>query len=82
MRFIILIFVLAGLISCQVLNDLDTPKVVELAKVQHQCTDIKVLISASDWKVLDVCGTKRYYDFGVWCSDCSSTWRERKLKQQ
>ncbi len=78
-QVLLLVWLAIGLIGCPASSsDGRTAKVIALAKIQHKCADVQFLHGASDWKVLNVCGTKRYYAYEVWCSDYSPTWRERK----
>ncbi len=53
-------------------------EVVALAKAQHKCDNVKIVSEGFGWHVLNVCGVKRFYEYGRWCESCSVTWRERK----
>ena len=47
-------------------------------RTQTGCKDLTTYRSGSGWAVLDVCGKRRYYEYGFWCEECSASWRERK----
>ena len=76
------VFLLAGLLTVltnfKTLVQKQNNKLIAMAKVQHKCDQVHIVSGGSDWKILDVCGTKRYYQYEVWCGDCSPTWREHK----
>lgn len=55
-------------------------KVMALAQTQHNCAEVQILRYGHNWRLLDVCGVQRFYEYGGWCPDCTWSWRERPTK--
>ncbi|KKN42821.1 hypothetical protein LCGC14_0709530 [marine sediment metagenome] len=81
-RIFLVVVLLISLAGCKATTQKSNDKVIAMAKVQHKCDQVHIVKEGSDWKVLDVCGTKRYYQYEIWCSECSPMWRELDTTQR
>lgn len=84
MKRIIQCMILAMLFSagCKKECEYEEPRLIKQAKAEHHCDDISIIDKGENYRVLNVCGTRRFYEWGRWCSNCSFSWRERKMKKR
>jgi hypothetical protein len=74
-RLILLVVLGLAVTACR--SEATDGAVLELVKAQHGCPTAKIVAKGSGWRALSVCGVRRFYEYGRWCTRCSSSWRER-----
>jgi len=80
MKYLLLVCALLLLSGCCT-ND-GSNRCLALAKARYgkTCKDIKLISNTRDLLgrsiTIDACGTRRYFEWGTWCEDCSYSCRE------